>query len=253
MPARVHGYDVRLALAERTGGAGPAAQFDVAGIVELGLVEADQRFELSGRELGKQRVVPIELRIGVAVGAWEMRHAAARQHRGTQIQRADTAGHCLAEGIAALRRRLRRQIGIDEDRQYGVGEAEMGQRNADGVIDFRRGGERRIEILPIEFAHQLEPDLARHLPVKFSAGEFAARLTAHMDGEGRRDVVKELLTMIIREDDPQIGLHRLQPVADLARDAADLLDIRLVLGLRHGEELRRMGQHGPANDRRSHA
>jgi hypothetical protein len=47
MPARIERDDVGLALAERAGRAGPAAQLDVAGVVELGLVIADQRFEMS--------------------------------------------------------------------------------------------------------------------------------------------------------------------------------------------------------------
>src|SRR5207245_9434301 len=72
MPARIERHDLGLALAERTGRAGPAAQLDVAGLVELGLVEADQRLEPAGGKLLEQALVPGELRVGVAVGAGKM-------------------------------------------------------------------------------------------------------------------------------------------------------------------------------------
>src|SRR5262245_59542184 len=58
VPARVHGDDVGLALAQGAGGTGPAAQLDVAGLIELALVEADQRLELAGRELLQYARVP---------------------------------------------------------------------------------------------------------------------------------------------------------------------------------------------------
>jgi len=80
----------------------------------------------------------------------------------------------------------------------------------------------------------------------------AARLAADMDREGRRRMVEELLGVIIGEDDPEIGLERAQPLADVGRHLAHMGDQRLVLGVRHGEKLRRVGQHGPANHRRHH-
>ena len=40
--------------------------------------------------------------------------------------------------------------------------------------------------------------------------------------------------------------------ADLGRDRPHALDIGLVLGVRHGEELRRMGQHRAADHARHH-
>jgi hypothetical protein len=73
-----------------------------------------------------------------------------------------------------------------------------------------------------------------------------------MDGEGRRHIEKELLGMIVGKNDPQIGLHCLELVADLAGDGANPFDVRFVLGLRHGEELRRVGQHRAADDRGNH-
>ena len=100
-----------------------------------------------------------------------MRHAAARQDHGLKPERADAARHRLAEGIAALRRRLRRQVGVDEDRQHRIGEAEMGQRDADRIVDLGGAGEGGIEILAVEFADQLEADLAWDLPVELAAGE----------------------------------------------------------------------------------
>ena len=147
-----------------------------------------------------------------------MRHAAARQDHGLEPERGDGARHRLAERVAALHGRLRRQIGVDVDRQHRAGVAEMGERNADGVVDLGGAGEGRIEILPVELAHELEADLARNLPVEFAAGEFAGRLAADMHGEGRRRGVEELLGVIVGEDDPEVGLRA--PAACLPMSAA---------------------------------
>ena len=113
-------------------------------------------------------------------------------------------------GVAALHGGLRRQIGVDVDRQHRIGVAEMGERNADGVVDLGGRGEGRVEVLPVELAHDLEADLARDFPVEFAAGEFAGRLAADMDGERRRGVVEELLGVVVGEDDPEVGLERPQ-------------------------------------------
>ena len=147
-----------------------------------------------------------------------MRHAAARQDHGLQAERRDGARHRLAELVAALHGGLRRQVGVDVDRQHRIGVAEMGERDADRVVDLGGRGEGRIEILPVELAHDLEADLARHFPVKLAAGEFAGRLAADMDGERRRGGVEELLGVVVGEDDPQVGLVRAQPLADVGRD-----------------------------------
>ncbi len=88
--------------------------------------------------------------------------------------------------------------------------------------------------------------------MEFPAGEIAARLAADMDGERRRGGVEELLGVIVGEDDPEVGLERAQLLADVGRHLPHVLDVLLVLGLRHGEELRRMGQHGAADHGRHH-
>ena len=108
--------------------------------------------------------------------------------------------HRLAKLVAALHCRLRRQIGIDVDRQHRIGVADVGQRNADGVVDLRRAGEGRIEVLSIKLADDFETDFAWHLPMKLPAGEFAGRLAAHMNRKGWRSVVEELFGMIVGED-----------------------------------------------------
>src|SRR5215510_10313061 len=74
VPARVERDDVGLALAKRAGRAGPAAQLDIAGVVELGLVERDQRLETAGCKLLEQALVPGQLRVRISVGARKMRH-----------------------------------------------------------------------------------------------------------------------------------------------------------------------------------
>jgi hypothetical protein len=128
----------------------------------------------------------------------------------------------------------------------------VGERDADGVVDPGSRGERGIEALAVERAHDLEADRARDFPVKFAAGKLAAGLAANVDREGRADVVEELLGVVVGEDDPEVGLERLQPRSDVGRDLTHVLDIRLVLGVRHGEELRRMRQHGAADHSRHH-
>jgi hypothetical protein len=45
-----------------------------------------------------------------------------------------------------------------------------------------------------------------------------------VDREGRRSGVKELLGMIVREDDPKIGLQRTQPPTDISGYLADVRD-----------------------------
>src|SRR5260221_24438 len=97
MPARIHGHDIGLALAQRAGRAGPAAQLDIAGVVELGLIVADQRFQVSALELFERAGVPVELRIGIAVGAGKMRHAAARQHHRLDPERRLQGAQLLAD------------------------------------------------------------------------------------------------------------------------------------------------------------
>ena len=109
-----------------------------------------------------------------------------------------------------------------------------------------------IEILPVKLAHQLEADLARNFPVEFPPGEIAGRLAADVDGEGRRGGVKELLGVVVGKNDPEIRVERAQALADIGGDVAHLGDQRLVLGVRHGEELGRMRQHGAADHGRIH-
>jgi hypothetical protein len=213
--------------------------------IEGGFVPADQRFQISGCELVEDRFVPGEFRMGITLGAGEMRHAAARQDRRLQAHRHDDPGHRLAEGITALHCRLRRQVGVDIDRQNRIRDAEMRERNADRVIDLGDAGEGRVETLPIHLSDELETDLARNLPVKFAAGECASGLVAHLDGKGRRPVEK-LLGMIVRKDDPEIGRHRLELGTDFRRYRSDALDRSAVFGLRHREELRGVGKHRPA-------
>jgi hypothetical protein len=59
--------------------------------------------------------------------------------------------------------------------------------------------------------------------------------------------VEELLGVIVGEDDPEVGLQRSKLLADVGRHGPHAFDITLVLALRHGEELRRMGQHCAAD------
>ena len=166
MPARLQRGDVGLAVAERAGGGGPAAQFDIAGLIERGFVPADQRLQIAGAELSHDRLVPGELRMRITLGAGEMRHAAARQDHCPQPHRGNDPRQCLAKGVTALHRRLRRQVGIDVNRQDRVVDAEMGERDAHRVIDLGNAGESRVEALPIQLPDEFQTDLARNLPAK---------------------------------------------------------------------------------------
>jgi hypothetical protein len=73
-----------------------------------------------------------------------------------------------------------------------------------------------------------------------------------MHGERRRRIVEELLGVIVGEDDPEIGLERAELVADVGGHFAHMRDQSLVLGVGHGEELGRVGQHGAPDHGRHH-
>src|SRR5580704_8582355 len=71
----------------------------------------------------------------------------------------------------------------------------MGQRDAERVIDLGDASEGRIETLGVHLAHDLEPDLARHAPMKLATSELALCLVADMDRKGRCGSVEELRGM----------------------------------------------------------
>ena len=83
--------------------------------------------------------------------------------------------------------------------------------------------------------------------MELAAGEFAGRLAADMHRERRCRIVEELLGVVVGEDDPEVRIERPQPPADIGRHLAHVLHELFVLGLRQGEELRRMGQHRAAD------
>jgi hypothetical protein len=68
-----------------------------------------------------------------------------------------------------------------------------------------------------------------------------------MDREGRCGGVKELLGVVVGENNPEIGAQRSEPGADLGRRPLDPLDGASIFGLGHCEELRGVGQHRPAD------
>ena len=115
------------------------------------------------------------------------------------------------------------------------------------IVDLGSRCECRIEVLPVQLAHQFEADFARNLPVEFPAGELAARFAADVNCERRSRGVEELLGMVIGKNNPEIGVERAKPAANIGRDFAYMRDHSLVLCLRHGEELRRMRRHGAAD------
>ncbi len=69
-----------------------------------------------------------------------------------------------------------------------------------------------------------------------------------MDEKGRHAAHDEIIAMRIRDDDHQIGIERAEPVAQFAHRPIDPGDLRMVLGLRQGEKLRRMRHDRRADD-----
>jgi hypothetical protein len=78
----------------------------------------------------------------------------------------------------------------------------MGQRDAERVIDLGDAGEGWVETLGVHLTNDLEPDFARHAPMKLATSELALCLVADVDREGRGGSVEELLHMVVGEDDP---------------------------------------------------
>src|SRR5262249_54567320 len=102
MPARIERDYVRFAFAQCAGCTSPASQFDIAGVVKLLFVVANQGLQIACCKLFQRAAVPGELRTGIAVSAGKMRHATARQDYSLEPERSDRARNCLPEGIAAL-------------------------------------------------------------------------------------------------------------------------------------------------------
>jgi len=95
---------------------------------------------------------------------------------------------------------------------------------------------------------KFETDLARNLPAEIPARKHALSRVADMDRERWGRLMKELLGMVVRKDDPKFGRHGLEPGAYFGRHRLDSLDRVAILGFRHREELRGMGQHRPTDN-----
>jgi hypothetical protein len=78
----------------------------------------------------------------------------------------------------------------------------MRQRDAHCVVDLSRACKSWVEALPIQPLDNLKADFAWHVPIEVPAGETAGGTGADMYREGRRDIVKELLCMVVRENEP---------------------------------------------------
>jgi hypothetical protein len=111
---------------------------------------------------------------------------------------------------------------------------------------------KAIKALPIQLPDELDADLARDLPAKLAAGEGATALVADMNREGRCRLVEELFGVVVRKDDPEVRRHRFEPGADVGRCSLDAVNGAPIFGLGHREELRGVGQHGPADHTRHH-
>ena len=252
MPAWIERRHVGLALAEHAGGDRPAAHLDVAGIVEAFLVEGQEPAQVAGLHLRQQCAVEFGVGFGVTRRAGEMGEPAAGDHRGAHAERREPALHGLAEGVTALDARLRRHVGVDPQRNDRAGDAQEVERDAEGVVDFGVAGERRIEPFRLQVADELGRERARHLVFEVAAGEGPARLGAPVQGERRHAMEQELVGVIVGDDDVDIGLEGCQPPAIFLGQFPDALDVGLVLGLRQGEELRRVRHANAADNARIH-
>jgi hypothetical protein len=85
--------------------------------------------------------------------------------------------------------------------------------------------------------------------MEFPAGEFTGRFAADMDRKRRGRGVKELFGVVVGKNNPEIGIKCTQPAADIGSHFTHMRNDRLVLRLRHCEELRRVRQHGAADYR----
>ena len=169
-----------------------------------------------------------------------MRHAAAGDDDGAQPRRLDPARQRLAEAIAAQHRRLRWHVGIDVERHDRRLDAKKAQRDAEGVVDPGVVREGRVEPFLLHVQHELHRRVAGNTESEIAADERARRLLAEMEAKGRRAVEQKLVGVVVGDHDPEIGLERRKPRADLAHREAHALDRRLVLGVGEREELRRV-------------
>ena len=251
VPAGVELHDIGLSLAQRAGRHAPAAQLNVACGVEQVFLVTQQRLEAALLHRLQHRLVELERRVAVVVGARKMRHAAARHDDRSHPNRSEPARERLPESVAPLHGRLRRQVGVDEDRQHrGIANAQVRHRDAERVVDLGGAGERGIEPGAVEILDQRKPDFAGDIELELASRKGSPPHPAHVQGERRRDVGEELLRVVVADHDPDIGLERLEALADLRRHLLDAGDGRLVLGLGLGEELRGVRQHRAAEDGR---
>src|SRR5262245_47912273 len=128
----------------------------------------------------------------------------------------------------------------------------MAERNSHRIVDSGGAGEGRIETLSVKLADEFEADGAGNVPMKVVAGEMPVCDPADVDGERRRHGMKELLGMVVGEDDPEIRLQLAQFAADLRRYVAHPVDVGPVLGGRQGKELGSMRKHRAADDSSDH-
>jgi hypothetical protein len=147
----------------------------------------------------------------------------------------------LAKGEAALRGRLRRHIGVDENRQKRRRAriaAEI-ERDRKGGTEFRIEREGRVEAEIEQLPQQGIAGLAVDRPrAVMTAAALGARTA--MDRESRHAMHHEIIAMRVRQHDQEIGVKGAEFVADRAHRRVDPGDLRLVLGFRQAQELRRM-------------
>ena len=133
----------------------------------------------------------------------------------------------------------------DRDRR-----ADLAERQQDAELVPNGGGvaERRIEAFGLETTHEVEGDLAGDRELEVAAGERAGHRGAAVDGERRDAVQEEVLEVVVRGDDDDVGLEASRSAPSRAIAAPNPFDLVVVLGVRQREELRGVRNSGPADD-----
>ena len=150
--------------------------------------------------------------------------------------------------MTAFHRRLRRHIGIDENRDHRdprhIGEVE---RNPEGVVELGIAGKGGVVTVALDMAEQSERGLAGDRIAVAAPGKAAFGDGADMHHEAGRAMQQKLLGMIVADDKADIGFKCLQLLADIAQQSVNPFDDCRVLRFGDRPKLRRMGGADPAN------
>jgi hypothetical protein len=249
MPGWLEQRDLRRPVADHAGQDLQRTAFDIAASIERGRIEAHQVAQIAGRQPLEDDPVGGEVGVRVLRGSRVMREPAAGQHDRAPAEPLQRMRERPAEGETALGRRLRRNVRVNEHREERhlarIAAEIEGDREGGAEFGVERKG--RVEAEIEELPHQRPARLAVDRPPAFVPTAALGARPA-MDRKGRDAAHHEIIAMGVRDHDHQIGIERAEAVAQLAHRRVDPGNLRLVLGLGQGEELRGMRHDRPADD-----